>query len=72
MGGVCFSRFLGPVAARFLLDFGGRDLYAGLQVMLCFLAAGTVYKTVALVYQGGTLLQPASVDSQCPGSKSET
>ena len=48
--GVCITRFLGPVAARFLLDFGGRNIYAVVQFLLCLLAARSVYHTVSLVW----------------------
>eukprot|EP00439_Symbiodinium_sp_Y106_P051355 s1451_g6.t2 len=47
--GVCIARFLGPVVARFLLDFGGRNVYAAAQFLLCLLAARTVYRTVSLI-----------------------
>jgi len=74
--GVCISRFFAPIVARFLLDFGGRDLYASLQVFLCFAAAVTVYKTVLLVYMGHdgceTKLQNASITKQDSGISFET
>ena len=74
--GVCISRCFAPIVARFLLDFGGRDLYASLQVFLCFAAAVTVYKTVLLVYMGHdgceTKLQNASITKQDSGISFET
>ncbi|CAE7496730.1 unnamed protein product [Symbiodinium necroappetens] len=73
--GICISRFCAPIVARFLLDFGGRDLYASLQVFLCFAAAVTVYKTVLLVYIGHdgcqTKLQNSNNINQDSGIKSE-
>ena len=48
--GVCIARFLGPVVARFLLDFGGRNAYAAAQFLLCLLAARGVYRTVSLIW----------------------
>ena len=33
--GVNLSRFLGPIAARFMIDFGGRNAYATVQFMVC-------------------------------------
>ncbi|CAE7201873.1 unnamed protein product [Symbiodinium natans] len=50
--GVNISRFLAPIAARFIVDFGGRNIYALLQLVLCTLGTLTVYKTVSLVWQG--------------------
>ena len=49
--GVCLSRFLAPIAARFMLDFGGRNAYAVAQLLLCFLGTSTVYRTVRLVWR---------------------
>ena len=49
MAGVCITRFLGPVVARFLLDFGGRNVYAAVQFVLCLLAARSVYHTYRLI-----------------------
>ncbi|CAE7817566.1 unnamed protein product, partial [Symbiodinium sp. CCMP2592] len=50
--GVNVSRFLAPITARFILDFGGRNVYAILQLLLCCLGTWTVYKTVSLVWKG--------------------
>eukprot|EP00439_Symbiodinium_sp_Y106_P020094 s1855_g2.t1 len=52
LGGSCISAFLAPIIARFLLDVGGRNLYAGLQVFLCFLAAVLLCHTCGLVRSG--------------------
>lgn len=40
------SRFLGPIAARFILDFGGRNTYAAVQVFvrLCLLCLLSSYE----------------------------
>jgi len=50
--GVNVSRFLAPITARFILDFGGRNVYAVLQLLLCCMGTWTVYKTVSLVWKG--------------------
>lgn len=50
--GVNVSRFLAPITARFILDFGGRNVYAALQLILCCMGTWTVYKTVSLVWKG--------------------
>ena len=50
--GVNVSRFIGPVAARFMLDFGGRNTYAAVQLLVCFLGTCTVYNTVCLLWAG--------------------
>ena len=52
MIGFSISRFGGPIVAGFLLDHGGQNLYAVVQSALCFLAAGMVYRTVSLVWNG--------------------
>eukprot|EP00930_Biecheleria_cincta_P039912 TRINITY_DN27388_c0_g1_i1.p1 TRINITY_DN27388_c0_g1~~TRINITY_DN27388_c0_g1_i1.p1 ORF type:complete len:659 (+),score=90.91 TRINITY_DN27388_c0_g1_i1:86-2062(+) len=46
---VLAARFLGPIVARALIDVGGRNLYASLQVILCFLCARTVHKACKIV-----------------------
>ncbi|CAE7673069.1 unnamed protein product [Symbiodinium necroappetens] len=48
--GTCITRFLGPVVARYLIDFGGRNVYAVVQFFLCLLAARSVYRTVSMVW----------------------
>ncbi|CAE7549578.1 GIP [Symbiodinium pilosum] len=50
--GVSTSRFIGPAVARFMIDFGGRNTYAAVQMLMCFLGTCTVYKTVCLVWAG--------------------
>mmetsp|Transcript_6281 Transcript_6281/g.13599 ORF Transcript_6281/g.13599 Transcript_6281/m.13599 type:complete len:531 (+) Transcript_6281:86-1678(+) len=47
VAGVNVSRFLAPIIARFLLEFGGRNLYAAMQSFLCFVAAITVHRIVS-------------------------
>ena len=50
--GIYTSRFMAPIFARFLVDFGGRNVYAGLQLFLCSLGTISVYHTVTLVWRG--------------------
>lgn len=50
--GIYTSRFMAPIFARFLVDFGGRNVYAGLQLFLCSLGTISVYRTVTLVWRG--------------------
>lgn len=47
---VMVARFSGPIVARGLIDVGGRNLYASMQAILCFLCARTVYKTCRIVW----------------------
>ncbi|CAE7948923.1 AVT1 [Symbiodinium sp. KB8] len=47
VAGVNVSRFLAPIVARFLLEFGGRNLYAAVQSFLCLVAAVTVHRIVS-------------------------
>lgn len=47
---VMVARFSGPIVARWLIDVGGRNVYASMQVILCFLSANTVYKTCKIVW----------------------
>jgi len=51
---VNLSRFLGPIAARFIVDFGGRNTYAALQMIVCFLGTCTVYLTVCVIWAGAS------------------
>lgn len=44
------ARFLGPVVARALIDLGGRNVYAAMQVILCFFGTRTVYRTCRIVW----------------------
>ncbi|CAE7258971.1 gloB [Symbiodinium natans] len=50
--GVNVSRFLAPIIARFLLDFGGRNLYAAVQ----FLFAQVSEKEIRVPTSGGLLI----------------
>ena len=50
--GIYTSRFVAPIFSRFLVDFGGRNVYAGLQLFLCTLGTISVYRTVILVWRG--------------------
>ena len=52
LAGVQISRFLAPIFTRLILDFGGRNVYAGVQLMMCILGTSTVRHTVSLVWQG--------------------
>eukprot|EP00438_Fugacium_kawagutii_P030866 Skav215440 [mRNA] locus=scaffold745:404855:405442:- [translate_table: standard] len=47
---VNIARFTSPIVARTLLDFGGRNVYASLQLLIVFLGTMTVYNTVKLVW----------------------
>lgn len=47
VAGVNVSRFLAPIIARFLLEFGGRNLYAAMQSFLCLVATITVHRIVS-------------------------
>lgn len=44
------ARFVSPIVARTVLDFGGRNIYACLQLLIVFLGTATVYKTVKMVW----------------------
>mmetsp|Transcript_15962 Transcript_15962/g.27147 ORF Transcript_15962/g.27147 Transcript_15962/m.27147 type:complete len:551 (+) Transcript_15962:65-1717(+) len=44
------ARFVSPIVARTLLDFGGRNTYAAMQTLFVFLGTVTVYRTVRLVW----------------------
>eukprot|EP00913_Durusdinium_trenchii_P000183 g166.t1 len=46
----CAARFLAPVVARTILDFGGRNLYAALQLAMVALSTSTVYKAVSMIW----------------------
>ena len=52
VAGVQVSRFLAPIFTRLIIDFGGRNLYAGVQLMMCLMGTSTVCRTVSLVWQG--------------------
>jgi len=47
---VTASRFMGPIIGRSLVDYGGRNVYATVQLAMCILGTRTVYKTVALIW----------------------
>ncbi|CAJ1409389.1 unnamed protein product [Effrenium voratum] len=47
---VILSRFLGPIVGRLAVDFGGRNVYASLQFILCLLGTRTVYKVCRLLW----------------------
>jgi len=51
------ARLISPIVARTLLDFGGRNVYACLQLFIVCLGTSTVYKTVRMVWD-----QPGSED----------
>ncbi|CAE7428947.1 unnamed protein product [Symbiodinium sp. CCMP2456] len=40
---ICLGNFAGDTGGRFLVDFGGRNTYAGAQLVLCLLGAHTAY-----------------------------
>ena len=48
---ISVSRFSAPIVARFLIDFGGRNLYAIMQLLFCGMGTFTVYKSVSLVWK---------------------
>ena len=39
---ICLGNFAGDTGGRFLVDFGGRNTYAGAQLALCLFGAHTV------------------------------
>ena len=41
---------MGPIIGRSLVDYGGRNVYATVQLAMCILGTRTVYKTVALIW----------------------
>ena len=47
------SRFLVPIFTRFILDFGGQNIYALVQLLMCALGTSTVWRTVTLVWRRG-------------------
>jgi len=51
LSAVTLSRFMGPIVGRFLVDYFGRNVYAGTQLLMCILGTRTVYKTVSLVWR---------------------
>ncbi|CAE7497588.1 GIP [Symbiodinium sp. CCMP2456] len=63
IAGVQISRFLAPIFTRFILDFGGRNLYASVQLIMCTMGACTVWRTVTLVWQGAKHGQEAKKNS---------
>ncbi|CAE7732728.1 GIP [Symbiodinium sp. CCMP2456] len=46
------SRFLVPILTRFIVDFGGRNVYALVQLLMCAMGTSTVWRTVSLVWRG--------------------
>lgn len=46
----CAARFLAPILARTILDFGGRNYYAALQLVMVALSTTTVYRAVSMVW----------------------
>lgn len=52
LSAVTLGRFLGPIIGRFLVDYGGRNVYAVVQLVACFAGTRTVYKTCSLVWAG--------------------
>mmetsp|Transcript_17469 Transcript_17469/g.32859 ORF Transcript_17469/g.32859 Transcript_17469/m.32859 type:complete len:568 (-) Transcript_17469:10-1713(-) len=44
------SRFLSPIVARVLIDYGGRNLYATLQLIVIGMGTSRVYRTCLLVW----------------------
>eukprot|EP00438_Fugacium_kawagutii_P029900 Skav200717 [mRNA] locus=scaffold2650:156095:157639:- [translate_table: standard] len=70
---VCLARFTSPIVARTLLDFGGRNVYAGLQLLVVFLGTGTVYITCKLVWdycEDEKLSHTSSSTTTTPSAKS--
>ena len=74
VAGVNVSRFLAPIVARFLLEFGGRNLYAAVQSFLCLVAAVTVHRIVssAAASQQAAKGQKSSDESADSGEASGT
>ena len=52
VAGVQISRFVAPIVTRFILDFGGRNLYALFQLTMCAMGTSTICSTVRLVWRG--------------------
>lgn len=52
MAAVQISRFLVPALTRFIVDFGGRNVYALVQLLMCAMGTSTVWRTVSLVWRG--------------------
>ncbi|CAK9053240.1 unnamed protein product [Durusdinium trenchii] len=46
----CAAHFLAPVVARSILDFGGQNIYALVQLCMTALSTATVYKAVKMVW----------------------
>ncbi|CAJ1396206.1 unnamed protein product, partial [Effrenium voratum] len=44
------ARFISPIVTRAILDFGGRNFYAAVQLIVVCIGANTVYRTVKLVW----------------------
>lgn len=61
---VMVARFLGPIVARFLVDMGGRNIYAVLQVILCFVGTRTVYKTCSLIWAFKKLPEKTTIEKK--------
>jgi len=58
---VVAARFLGPIASRFLVDYFGRNTYASLQLIFCYLGTRTVYSSCRLLWESE---KPASNQRQ--------
>ncbi|CAE7222995.1 GIP [Symbiodinium sp. CCMP2592] len=52
MAAVQISRFLVPALTRFIVDFGGRNVYVLVQLLMCAMGTSTVWRTVSLVWRG--------------------
>eukprot|EP00913_Durusdinium_trenchii_P000182 g165.t1 len=46
----CAARFMAPMVARTVLDFGGRNLYAALQLVMVALSTSTVYRAASMLW----------------------
>jgi len=54
LSAVTLGRFLGPIVGRFLVDFGGRNTYAAIQLLACFAGTRTVYMTCSLIWNANS------------------
>mmetsp|Transcript_49838 Transcript_49838/g.117208 ORF Transcript_49838/g.117208 Transcript_49838/m.117208 type:complete len:565 (+) Transcript_49838:58-1752(+) len=63
LAGMQISRFLAPILTRFMLDFGGRNVYALVQLIMCTMGSLTVWRTVTQVWRGAKDGQEANKNS---------
>jgi len=70
LSAVTVSRFMGPIVGRFLVDYGGRNVYAVAQLVMCLMGTRTVYKTVGLIWRWNRANPQVSVkDTEVPAAE---